>query len=181
MSLYEINDTNIIRSISHLITRLILFISIAWFIVYCFGNQVIIAGQSMAPQLNAEEVCLVNRILYDLGKPSRMDVVVFERPDTGQDNVKRVIGLPGETVQIVSGAIYINNHKLDDPRIGVITSPGIAQNPVVLQKNEYFLLGDNSASSEDSRSQTIGNVKKNNIKGKLWFRLRPYGSMGKIR
>ena len=155
-------------------------ISLAWFIVYAFCGQTIISGQSMSPVLSSGDMCLVNRLSYDLGKPDRYDIVLFER-ENGQQNVKRIIGLPGETVQIVSDSVYINNHKLDDPRLeGYITLPGIAENPIVLQKDEYFLMGDNADSSEDSRFASIGNVKRSSIKGKLWFRLKPFNTIGKI-
>lgn len=180
MGLYTYDDNSTLRTVIHWIVDLIVVASFAWFLVFSFLNQTIISGHSMSPTLQADDMCLVNRLVYDLGDPKRFDVVMFERSDMTQYNVKRVIGLPGETVQIVSGSVYINNRKLDDPRIGNISLPGIAENPVELQEGEYFLLGDNADSSEDSRFTNIGNVKREQIKGKLWFRLKPLRELGLI-
>ena len=124
-----------------------------WFLVYGFGEQILISGNSMQPQLSARDVVLMNRITYVTGDPGRFDVVVFERED-GKKNVKRIIGLPGETVQIKDGLVYINGEK------------------------EYFLLGDNRSSSEDSRFPNIGNVKREQILGKVWFRMLPLLKLG---
>ena len=115
-----------------------------------------------------------SRLSYDLGSPKRFDVVVFEREDK-KPNVKRVIGLPGETVQIKNGQIYIDDKPLEaDKGLGQVSLAGLAENPVVLDEDEYFLLGDNRDSSEDSRFVKIGNVKRRQIRGKVWLRLIPF-------
>ena len=180
MGLYTYEDNSVLRNVVHWMVDVIVIIALAWFLVYGFLGQTIISGHSMAPGLEAEDLCLINRIAYDVGSPKRYDVVVFEREDTKQQNVKRVIGLPGDTVQIVSGSVYVNNRKLEDAHIGTVSLPGIAENPVELQQDEYFLLGDNADSSEDSRFPNIGNVRREKIKGKVWFRLRPLSSLGFI-
>lgn len=180
MGLYTYDDNSMLRSVIHWIVDLVVVAAFAWFLVFGFLNQTIVSGHSMSPTLEADDMCLIDRLSYDLGSPQRFDVVVFERADSGQRNVKRVIGLPGETVQIVQGAVYINNHRLEDDRIGTISLPGIAENPVELQKDEYFLLGDNADSSEDSRFTNIGNVRRNRIKGKLWLRIKPLRRFGLI-
>ena len=156
---------------------IIVVISLAWFVVYGFGTQIRITGQSMTPELRSEDVVLMNRLSYDLGSPKRFDVVVFEREDK-KPNVKRVIGLPGEVVEIKDGKVYIDGSptSLDDSFIPekMIGSYGLAENPVVLEEDEYFLLGDNRDSSEDSRFVKIGNVKRRQIRGKVWLRLIPF-------
>lgn len=89
--------------------------------------------------------------------------------------MKRVIGLPGETVQIKNGQIYIDDKPLEaDKGLGQVSLAGLAENPVVLEEDEYFLLGDNRDSSEDSRFVKIGNVKRRQIRGKVWLRLIPF-------
>ena len=94
---------------------------------------------------------------------------------TWKPNVKRVIGLPGETVQIKNGQIYIDDKPLEaDKGLGQVSLAGLAENPVVLEEDEYFLLGDNRDSSEDSRFVKIGNVKRRQIRGKVWLRLIPF-------
>lgn len=181
MGLYTYEDNSLLRNIIHWIVDIIVVIALALFLVYGFLGQVMVSGHSMSPALNAEDMCLVNRLGYDLGNPKRFDVVVFERADTGQENIKRVIGLPGDRIQIMSGAVYVNGFRLEDERIGTVSLPGIAENPVELSEGEYFLLGDNADSSEDSRFANIGNVKREMIKGKIWFRLKPFRSIGFIK
>lgn len=181
MGLYTYEDNSLLRNIVHWIVDIVVVIALALFLVYGFLGQVMVSGHSMLPALNAEDMCLVNRLCYDVGSPKRFDIVVFERSDTKQQNIKRVIGLPGETIQIVAGAVYVNNYRLEDERIGTISLPGIAENPVELQEGEYFLLGDNADSSEDSRFANIGNVRREAIRGKVWFRLKPFQSFGPVR
>lgn len=116
----------------------------------------------------------MNRILYRISRPDRGDVVVF-LPNGSQNShlyVKRVIGLPGETVQIREGSVYIDGMLLEESELfDKIIDPGIAQNEILLGNDEYFVLGDNRNSSEDSRSGNIGAVKKDNIIGKAWFHM----------
>ena len=180
MGLYTYEDNSILRTIVHWIVDIAVVISFAWFLVFGYLNQTIVTGHSMSPTLEADDMCLVDRVAYSVGDPRRFDIVLFEREDTGQFNIKRVIGLPGETVQIMNGMVYINGEALSDPRVGHISLAGIAENPVVLQEGEYFLIGDNADSSEDSRFANIGNVKRGNIQGKIWFRIRPLDGLGFI-
>ena len=172
MEFYQ-EETNKLRRMIVWLVDIIVVISLAWFVVYGFGTQIRITGQSMTPELRSEDVVLMNRLSYDLGSPKRFDVVV-EREDK-KPNVKRVIGLPGETVQIKNGQIYIDDKPLEaDKGLGQVSLAGLAENPVVLEEDEYFLLGDNRDSSEDSRFVKIGNVKRRQIRGKVWLRLIPF-------
>lgn len=173
MEFYQ-EEANKLRRMIVWLVDIIVVISLAWFVVYGFGTQIRITGQSMTPELRSEGVVLMNRLSYDLGSPKRFDVVVFEREDK-KPNVKRVIGLPGETVQIKNGQIYIDDKPLEaDKGLGQVSLAGLAENPVVLEEDEYFLLGDNRDSSEDSRFVKIGNVKRRQIRGKVWLRLIPF-------
>ena len=173
MEFYQ-EETNKLRRMIVWLVDIIVVISLAWFVVYGFGTQIRITGQSMTPELRSEDVVLMNRLSYDLGSPKRFDVVVFEREDK-KPNVKRVIGLPGETVQIKNGQIYIDDKPLEaDKGLGQVSLAGLAEKPVVLEEDEYFLLGDNRDSSEDSRFVKIGNVKRRQIRGKVWLRLIPF-------
>lgn len=173
MEFYQ-EETNKLQRMIVWLVDIIVVISLAWFVVYGFGTQIRITGQSMTPELRSEDVVLMNRLSYDMGSPKRFDVVVFEREDK-KPNVKRVIGLPGETVQIKNGQIYIDDKPLEaDKGLGQVSLAGLAENPVVLEEDEYFLLGDNRDSSEDSRFVKIGNVKRRQIRGKVWLRLIPF-------
>lgn len=141
-------------------------------LVLFFGQRVSIAGDSMSPTLKNGDVLLVNRLVYNAKKPARGDIIAF-KPD-GNENahymVKRVVGLPGEQVRIQDGQVYIDGEILvKDIYSYEITSPGVASEPVTLGENEYFVLGDNHESSDDSRMADVGNVQREDIYGKVWF------------
>lgn len=173
MEFYKKQETNILRRAVNWIVDIAVVLALAWFTIYSFGMQIEIAGQSMSPLLKSGDVVLVNRFTYNFSKPQRMDIVVFEREDK-KANVKRIIGLPGEEVQIIKGIIYINKQPLEAlAGLEQVSLAGIAENPVKLGKDEYFLLGDNRNSSEDSRFVNIGNVNKDQIAGKVWLKLLP--------
>lgn len=181
MEYFMNEDTAWLRRVIHWVVDVVVVIALAWFLVYGFCGQVCILGNSMQPLLDAEDVVLVNRLAYDLGKPKRFDVVVFEREDR-QKNVKRVIGLPGETVQIKGGLVFIDDELLDaQDNLEQVSLAGMADSPVKLGEDEYFLLGDNRDSSEDSRFANIGNVKQEQIQGKVWFRILPLLKLDLIR
>lgn len=168
------------RRVVKWVVDIVVVISLAWFVAYGFGTQVKVAGQSMAPLLRGGDVVLLDRLAYDFGSPKRLDVVVFEREDH-KFNVKRVIGLPGEVVQIMDGLVYIDGLRLEAGNgLDTAVLPGLAENPVTLGEDEYFLLGDNREGSEDSRFANIGNVKRDQIQGKIWLRLIPLLDIGLI-
>ena len=145
-----------------------------------------IPSGSMIPTLQIGDYLLVNKLsygirlpfvkdtIYEYSKPKRGDIVVF-LPNGNKNShyyLKRVIGLPGETVQIIGGYVYINGELLEeDESYDKIADPGIAENEIILGIDEYFVLGDNRNNSEDSRSGNIGIVDKDNITGKAWFHL----------
>lgn len=147
---------------------------IAFVFVYCFGIRTSVIGVSMEPELyNGQEV-FINRFIYFLSKPKSADVIVFL--PNGNENahyyVKRVVAVPGDSVVIADGVLYVNDHIYDDSLIGdKIEDPGIAENLLTLGEDEYFVIGDNINDSEDSRSSNIGVVKKEFIIGKVWFHL----------
>lgn len=181
MEAFKNEEESLLRRAVNWVTDIIVVIALGCFTVYAFGVQVTVSGNSMSPLLNADDVVLVNQLSYDLGKPDRFDVVVFRRED-GKANIKRIIGLPGETVQIRGGQVYINGEVLPDEReLGTVSLAGLAENPITLGEDEYFLLGDNRNSSEDSRFSNVGNVKEDQILGKVWFRIFPAINMGSIR
>lgn len=180
MEFYQVDETNMLRRVVNWVVDIIVVISLAWFVVYGFGTQIKMAGQSMAPVLSSDDVVLMNRLAYDFGSPKRFDVVVFQRDDK-KSNVKRVIGLPGEVIQIKGGSIYINDVLLEtEGKLGHVSLSGLAENPVRLEADEYFLLGDNRDSSEDSRFANIGNVDREQISGKVWMRILPLVDIGLI-
>ena len=147
---------------------------LAFVLVFSIGMRTSVIGDSMEPALHNGQEILMNRILYRISKPSRGDVIVF-LPNGSQNShlyVKRVVGLPGEKVQIREGNVYIDGVLLEEGELfDKIIDPGIAQNEILLESDEYFVLGDNRNNSEDSRSGNIGAVKKDTIIGKAWFHM----------
>ena len=147
------------------------------FLLVHFGLAKTTADASMAPTLEEGDRILVDRFRYKLFKPSRNDVIVYCQ-DSDKDrkdafySVKRVIGLPGETVPIKNGSVYINGEEMTEiVNVDRMMISGLATYEVKLGDDEYFVLGDARNSSEDSRYATIGNVKKSDIIGYAWIRL----------
>ena len=136
---------------------------------------------SMEPTVEIGDTLLVNTLAYRFSLPDRDDMLVFKSNDSANASlhVKRVIGLPGEKIQISDGQIMINGitymEKKDLPSISYA---GLAEQEITLKDDEYFVLGDNRNNSADSRYSDIGNVKKSNIVGKVWFRISPYTRLG---
>ena len=138
-------------------TFIVLFLAVA--LTYFAGMRTSVVGDSMEPVLHNGQEILINRFIYRISSPKRGDVVVF-LPNGNQNThyyVKRIVGLPGETVQIINGRLYIDGEMLEEQeQYDKIIDPGIAENEITLESDEYFVLGDNRNSSEDSRSGNIG-------------------------
>ncbi len=156
----------------------------AFVIVYFFGQARTNVGQSMELTLADGDVVLLNTLNYRLGSPKRNDIIAFKPngSSTSRTHIKRVVGLPGETVQIINGMIYINGsvylEKTDYPSMN---DSGLAEEPITLGVKEYFVLGDNRNDSEDSRYADVGLVNSDYIEGKVWFRVSPSEAFGLIR
>lgn len=159
-------------------------------VVYLFLMQPHqVNGNSMYPNFEDREYLMTDKISYRTGDPKRGDVVVFHAPPsahcpvgTGCDFIKRVIGLPTESVEVKDGKIYIDGEVLDEYYLpdGFFTSPGQFTNsgPVIVPLDQYFVVGDNRSHSSDSRA--FGFVPKENIVGKVFFRYWPPSSMGTL-
>ena len=172
MEFYQGDESSLLQRLVSWVVDIAVALAFAWFCLNCFGTQVTVIGQSMQPLLNSGDVVLVNSLAYDFGKPNSMDVVVFERED-GKKYVKRVIGTPGDVVQIQGGVVYVNGMPVEGEGLGSVSLAGLAEKPVELGEKEYFLLGDNRDGSEDSRFANVGNVREEQILGKVWLRLFP--------
>ncbi len=152
---------------------------LAYVIVFSVGMKVSVIGVSMNPVLQNGEEVLVNRFKYKIFSPKRGEVIAF-LPNGNTNShyyLKRVVGLPGETIQIIGGYVYINGELLkEDESYDKIADPGIAVSEILLGSDEYFVLGDNRNFSEDSWSGNIGPVSKDTIAGNAWFHLGGEGS-----
>ncbi len=158
-------------------------IGLAYFIANYALEKTVMPGQSMEKTLKDQDKIIVNKFSYVFHKPKRYDVIVFKQSNKEHSylNVKRVIGLPGETVQIKGGKVYINGEELKERTVtDSIENPGLAEEDIKLDENEFFVLGDNRNNSEDSRFANIGNIVKEDIIGKAWIRQNGFAFINKL-
>lgn len=173
----------IIRSILLWILGCALMIGLAYLIIEYAMEKTTMMGNSMNTTLNDGDKIIINKIVYWRNDPKRYDVIVFKQSGEEHDyyNIKRVIGIPGDTIEIVSGYIYINGEKYEEEiTLEPMHLAGLAAEPIELQANEYFVLGDNRNNSEDSRFANIGLIVREDIVGKAWLRLSPFSIIDKI-
>jgi signal peptidase I len=182
---HEIKTRNTTKSILY---DLIFYAILIVICVYVLPNYVIqrtiVDGASMENTLHNGEQLYVEKVSYHFDALDRFDIIVFY--PYGRENeeyyVKRVIGLPGETVQIIGSKIYVNGQELEE-NYGKepMDDPGRAEQLVTLGDDEYFVLGDNRNISKDSRSDEVGNVAKENIGGKVVLRIAPLSKFGIVK
>ncbi|MCI8637911.1 MAG: signal peptidase I [Coprococcus sp.] len=165
---------------------IVYFLCIAAF-VYCVitfvGQRTKVDGNSMNPTLSDGDNLIIDKISYRFRDPSRYDVIVF--PYQHEEDVyyiKRIIGLPGETVQIIEGYVYINGELLEeDFGKELIEDPQLAADPITLGEDEYFVLGDNRNHSQDSRDPSVGVLSRDLLVGRAWVRIFPFDKIGVVR
>jgi signal peptidase I len=142
------------------------------------GQATRVEGQSMEPTLHSDQRLVVEKVTYRLHGPERFDVVVLQVPSQGGELlIKRVIGLPGETVEFRDGQVYINGEMLDEPFIGADTRPG-RREQVTIPPLHIYVLGDNRDHSNDSRS--FGPVPIENVVGRAWLSYWPPQDLGLV-
>jgi len=161
---------------------LLVVLIIIYLIILYVGQRTEVSGDSMEPTLSNGDNLIVDKISYRFNEPERFDIIVFPfqyQKDTYY--IKRIIGLPGETVQIdEDGNIYIDGEILEESYGREIIDEdkiGIADEPITLGDDEYFVLGDNRNYSSDSRVKEVGNIKKDQIIGKAWLRIWPFSEI----
>ena len=158
-------------------------VGITFLIIHYVGQRTYVSGSSMENTLSDGDNLIVDKITYRFSDPKRYDIIVF--PYQYEDNtyfIKRIIGLPGETVRIVDGTIYINGEVLDESYgREVMKNSGMAADPITLGEDEYFVLGDNRNDSTDSRDPSVGKIKRNQIIGRAWVRIWPLSKIGILR
>lgn len=148
------------------------------------GQKIQVNGTSMSPTLDDKDQLLVDKISYRFSDPDRFDIIVFPyKYEKDTYYIKRIIGLPNETVFIDSeGKIYINGELLEEGYgKEIIIDPGRAYEEIKLAEDEYFVLGDNRNNSSDSRDPNIGNIKRDQIMGRAFMRVYPFNKLGMIK
>lgn len=164
---------------------LVLAVSIFLFVYLLVMQPHKIDGDSMEPNFHENEYLLTDKLSYRFGEPQRGDVIVFKAPPTNytEEYIKRLIAGPGDTVEIISGQVYVNGNKLEEPYLaeGTRTLPGkfMAENePITLPQGAYFVMGDNREHSKDSRE--FGFVPEDKITGRAWFIYWPPEDFGVV-
>lgn len=174
---------SIIREVISWIIYLVFVFAAVYLIIHYVGERTEVKGDSMYPALQDGDNLIVDKISYRFTDPKRFDIVVF--PFRYQEDtfyIKRIIGLPGETVQIDDGKIYVNGKVLSESYgYETISNPGLASSPITLGEQEYFVLGDNRNNSADSREPSIGTISRSDIIGKAWLRVWPFDKIGFLK
>lgn len=157
---------------------------LTFLVVTYVGQRTKVSGSSMEPKLSDGDNLIVDKISYRFSEPERFDIIVFPfRYAEKTYYIKRIIGMPGETVYIdEEGWIYIDGELLEEYYgLEPITDPGRAYEPVTLGEDEYFVLGDNRNNSSDSRDPVVGNIHRDEFIGKAWMRIWPLRKIGMIK
>ncbi len=163
----------------------ILFILAAvLFVRYFCIMRTVVDGVSMEPALSDGDNLLVDELSYRIRKPARFDIAVIPDRERGGYIIKRVIGLPGESIEIEEGRVKINGSFLMTDIYGAepILDPGIlSDGPLILAADEYFVLGDNRNESADSRIRDIGPIRRKALSGRAILRLTPLKHFGTLK
>lgn len=158
----------------------VIAIVIALIITNFVASHTKVEGNSMESTLENGDDIIVEKFSYLTNNPERYDIIVFLESES-VNYIKRVIALPGETIQITEGKIYINERAIFDAYGNAkMEDGGIAEKPIKLGQDEYFVLGDNRNASKDSRDKAVGVIKRDQIIGKAWLRVLPFDNFGKL-
>ena len=173
----------IVKELFGWIVFIVVVVAASYLIVTFVGQRTEVSGSSMETTLSSGDQLIVDKISYRFRDPKRYDIVVFPyRYEENTYYIKRIIGLPGETVQIVDGMVYINGSPLNEHYGNeVIEDPGSAAEPITLGDDEYFVLGDNRNNSQDSRASNVGLIHRDELLGRAWVRIWPLDQFGVIK
>ena len=170
-----------VRGFMRWVFEIVVTLVLAAMIGIMLFQTVTMQESSMEPTIAVGDRFFINRVVYKFSSPKRGDLIVF-RTNASDDaalHIRRVIGLPGETIQISGGRILIDGEAYKEGKdFPMISNPGLASSSITLESGDYFVLGDNRNNSEDSRYADIGMVKKRYIAGKIWFTCAPFEKLG---
>lgn len=173
---------NPIKEIISWVVYIAFIIVLTYVILHYVGQRTVVSGPSMNDTLQDGDNLIVDKLSYRFGEIKRFDIVVFEFQGSDTYFIKRVIGLPNETVQIQGDDIYINGELLEeDYGKEPMQSAGIAAETITLGDDEYFVLGDNRNDSTDSRAPEVGKVPRDYIVGRAFIRIWPFSSFGLLK
>ena len=175
--------TGIVREVLSFFLYVAIVVGITFLIIHFVGQRTYVSGSSMENTLSDGDNLIVDKLTYRFSDPKRFDIIVF--PYQYEENtyyIKRIIGLPGETVQVVDGYVYINGSRLESDIYGneLMDDPMAASQPITLGEDEYFVLGDNRKNSSDSRASDVGLIHRKDLIGRAWIRVWPLSQIGVI-
>lgn len=177
-------EKSILRELLGWVVYLLIIVGLTYLIITYVGQRTRVSGHSMETTLSDGDNLIVDKLTYRFKDPKRFDIIVF--PFKYEENtyyIKRIIGLPGETVQVVDGYAYVNGELLTSDVYGaeLMADPGIFASPKTLGEDEYFVLGDNRNHSSDSRDPSVGILTREDLLGKAWVRIYPFDQVGVIK
>lgn len=174
---------SILKELLGWIIYILIIIGLTWLVVTFVGQRTGVSGSSMETTLSDGDQLIVDKISYRFRDPKRYDIVVFPyRYEENTYYIKRIIGMPGETIQIVDGYVYIDGEPLEEHYGNeVMNKAGTAEEPLTLGEDEYFVLGDNRNNSQDSRAANVGTIHREDIIGRAWVRIWPFDEFGVIK
>lgn len=176
-------EQNKAKEIAGLVIYCLIVIAAMFLIIKYVGQRTVVIGHSMEPTLQDLDNLITDKITYRFRDPKRFDIIVFPFKDNRATLlIKRIVGMPGEIVQVIDGNVYVNGYALEDNYgNAVMTDPGLAADPVVLKEDEYFVLGDNRNNSTDSRFESVGNIHRSEIIGRAWLRVWPLNKLSLLK
>ena len=179
----EKSKLSVLKEIFGFLIYVAVVVGITFLIITFVGQRTYVSGSSMENTLSDGDNLIVDKITYRFTDPQRFDIIVF--PFQYGEKVyyiKRIIGLPGETIRVQDGEIYVDGEILEESYgREVMRSSGIAEDPIVLGEDEYFVLGDNRNDSMDSRDPSVGLIKRDHIIGRAWMRVWPLNEIGVLK
>lgn len=177
-------ETNVLKETISFIVYIGIVFLLTYLVIHYIGQRTQVSGSSMEATLSDGDNLIVDKISYRFHDPERYDIIVFPyKYEKNTYYIKRIIGLPGEVVQIdEDGTIYVDGEVLEESYgREVILDPGEAEEPIALGEDEYFVLGDNRNASSDSRDPSVGNILGKDIVGRAWIRIYPFNKMEFIK
>ena len=180
---FEEKKTGLLREMLGFLLYVAVVVGITFCIITFVGQRTYVSGSSMENTLGHGDNLIVDKLSYRFQDPERFDIIVFPfRYEEKTYYIKRIIGLPGETVQIQDGNIYIDGEVLNESYgREVMKNAGLAADPITLGEDEYFVLGDNRNDSTDSRDPSVGVIHRNEIIGRAWVRIWPLSEIGVLK
>lgn len=174
------NKNEIIKEVLSWVKEIVIVLLVVYFITTFVVQNTMVIGESMEPTLQDGNAILVNKFIYRFADPARFDIIVFPyRGNPSKNYIKRIIGLPGDAVNIKNNTVYINGQALEEDYINEpMQHRGNVDFPITIPEGQYFVMGDNRNNSSDSRYQDVGLIPKADIMGKASLRIWPVNELG---